>query len=349
MTDPSAAGVVPARDGLLDGSDGRGAAQGGGGRRADRVDEQRSNGTANRVRSRLLDALAFLLVFAALLAPNKVEDLTPVVFLRLPIEAVAAGGLLLVLPRRPGRALAVIGGVALGLLTIGKIFDMGFYEVLLRPFDPVLDGALVSDGVEFVSESAGPVAAIAAVAVAALLAVAILAVTALAALRLTRLMVTHRAPAVRAVALLTVVWAALAVLGVEVAPHQPAAARSAVVPAYDRALQVIASVRDKAVFARQSRVDAFATTPGSKLLTALRGKNVILVFVESYGRSALEDPGLAGTVVPALEAGARTLKAAGFAAQSAFLTSPTVGGGSIFAHSTCCPGSGSTTHSATKR
>ncbi len=340
VSDASPAGTIAAPDGLLGGTDSRVRARALGGRRR-RVhvaDQPRPTGTVHRVRSWLLDALAFLLVLAALLAPNRVEDLTPWVFLRLPIEAVAAAAILLVLPPRMGRLLAVIGGAVLGLLAVGKIFDMGFYEILLRPFDPVLDWGFVSDGVEFVSASVGGVGAIAAVVVAVLLAVAVLTLTALAALRLAHATVTHRAPAIRAVAVLTVLWAGLAMLGVEVAPHQPAAARSAVVPAYDRALQVVASVRDRALFARQSTVDAFATTPASQLLTALRGKNVILVFVESYGRSALEDPGLARTVVPALDAGAHTLQIAGFAAKSAFLTSPTVGGGSILAHSTLLSG-----------
>ena len=335
MTEASPAGTGASLDGLLDGS---GRRDGPRGRPAHVANEPRPPGTVRKVRSRLLDALAFLLVLAALLAPNRVEDLTPWVFLRLPIEAVAVGALLLVLPPRMGRSVAVIGGAVLGLLTIGKIFDMGFYQILLRPFDPVLDWPLVSDGVEFVSSSVGRVGAIAAVVVAALLAVAVLALTALAALRLARLTVAHRVPAIRAVALLAALWAGLAVFGVEIAPNQPAAARSAVVPAYDRALQVVVSVRDKAVFARQSRVDAFGTTPSSQLLTGLRGKNVVLVFVESYGRSALEDSGLARTVVPALEAGAHTLQTAGFTAKSAFLTSPTVGGGSILAHSTLLSG-----------
>src|SRR5205085_12368962 len=134
-------------------------------------------------------------------------------------------------------------------------------------------------------------AAVAAVVAAVLLTVALVTATALAALRLSRVPVLRRGVAVRTVAALAALWVGLAALGVDVAPHQPLAARSAAVPAYDRAQQVAASLKDKAAFAQQERVDAFAPTPSSQLLTALRGKNVILAFVESYGRSAVQDPG----------------------------------------------------------
>jgi hypothetical protein len=70
------------------------------------------------------------------------------------------------------------------------------------------------------------------------------------------------------------------------------------------------------------------------LLTGLRGKDVIVSFVESYGRSALEDPQQAAIVDPALAAGTQQLKAAGFSARSGFLTSSTFGGYSWLAHST---------------
>jgi hypothetical protein len=66
------------------------------------------------------------------------------------------------------------------------------------------------------------------------------------------------------------------------------------------------------------------------LLTGLRGKDVLLVFVESYGRTALNS----AVVGSALTAGDRRLQQAGFSARSGFLTSPTFGGISWLAHST---------------
>jgi hypothetical protein len=70
------------------------------------------------------------------------------------------------------------------------------------------------------------------------------------------------------------------------------------------------------------------------MLTGLRGKDVLLVFVESYGRVALEDESISPGVNAVLERGAAQLRDAGFTSQSAFLTSPTFGGLSWLAHST---------------
>ena len=60
----------------------------------------------------------------------------------------------------------------------------------------------------------------------------------------------------------------------------------------------------------------------------------MLTFVESYGRSAVEDPRYAPQVDAVLDAGTAKLAAAGYSARSGWLTSPTFGGGSWLAHST---------------
>ena len=96
--------------------------------------------------------------------------------------------------------------------------------------------------------------------------------------------------------------------------------------------------QDRESFAANAAADSFANTPGKELLTGLRGKDVIVVFVESYGRSAIEDPGLAPPVTAVLDAGNRQLRAAGFGSRSTFLTSPTAGGGSWLAHGTLLSG-----------
>ena len=74
--------------------------------------------------------------------------------------------------------------------------------------------------------------------------------------------------------------------------------------------------------------------PAARLLRGLRGKDVLVVFVESYGRVAVDGSGFAPGVRRVLRAGDRTLAAHGFAARSAFLTSPTFGALSWLAHAT---------------
>jgi len=171
-----------------------------------------------------------------------------------------------------------------------------------------------------------------------LLALALPVLMVLAVLRLSRLVLRHPRPAGRAVAGLGVLWALLAVLGVQFVPDLPVASGSASVLAFDNANRIRTGLHDQRAFAQETAVDAFRNTPGNQLLTGLRGKDVMFTFVESYGRSAIEDPALAPQVDAVLSAGTRTLKAAGFAARSGFLTSPTAGGGSWLAHSTLLSG-----------
>ncbi|WP_326558093.1 sulfatase [Micromonospora sp. NBC_01796] len=291
-----------------------------------------------RILAGVTTTLAVLLVLFALVAPNQIGRLSPAAFLRIPLEGLVGVALLLVLPGRTRRVVAAIVGVALGLLTIVKIIDMGFFEVLDRPFDLVLDWVLLDDALSFLTDSIGRFGAIAAAIGLALLVVAVLVLMTLSVLRLTRPLVRHRTTAARSVAALGAVWVTCAVLGAQIVPGVPVAANSAADLAYDRTLQVRAGLRDQSAFAEEVTVDAFRDTPGDRLLTGLRGKDVIFAFVESYGRDAVEDPEMAPQVGALLDAGNQRLNAAGFASRSAFLTSPTAGGGSWLAHATLLSG-----------
>ena len=64
---------------------------------------------------------------------------------------------------------------------------------------------------------------------------------------------------------------------------------------------------------------------------ALRGKDVVVAFVESYGKVAVDE---SPDVARALTAGTNGLRASGYTTRSAWLTSPTFGGISWLAHST---------------
>jgi hypothetical protein len=133
---------------------------------------------------------------------------------------------------------------------------------------------------------------------------------------------------------LGVVWVICAVSGVQIVPGVPVADTSASTLTYNRALEARASLQDRQTFAAQAAIDPFRNASGNQLLTSLRGKDVIVAYVESYGRVAIEDPELAPQVGAVLDAGNRRLRAAGFDSRSALLTSSTAGGGSWLAHST---------------
>jgi len=300
--------------------------------------EAEDRGRRRRVAARVATALAVLLVFLALVAPDDFAHLTPRAFLRIPVEGLVAVVLLVVLPPRARRVTATVAGVALGLLAILKVVDLGFSAALDRPFDLVLDWGLLGDAVGVVTDSIGRLGATGAVVAAVLLVAALLVFMTRSVLRLTRLAVRHRTTAIRAVAVLAPVWVALAALGAQLVPGVPVADGGTASLVYHRAFQVRAGLHDKREFAALAGVDPFRDTPGRELLAGLRGKDVIVTFVESYGRSAIEDPAFATQVDAVLDAGTRRLNAAGFASRSAFLTSSTAGGGSWLAHSTLFSG-----------
>jgi hypothetical protein len=286
----------------------------------------------------VLTALALLLVLAALVAPSAPGALTPAAFARIPVEGLVGAGVLLVLPDRARRVAAVPAGVLLGLLTVLKILDVGFSAVLARPFDPLVDWPLLGAGLEFLTSSVGRAGAIAALVAAAVLAAALIVLTALSVQRLARLAGRHRAPTARAVAALTPVWVACAVLGTQIVPGVPVASAATAGLVRDHALQARDGAAQRRAFAAAVATDPLHGVPADRLLTGLRGKDVVFAFVESYGRDAVEDPAFAPQVGAVLAEGDRTLGAAGFAARSAFLTSSTTGGGSWLAHATFLSG-----------
>jgi phosphatidylglycerophosphate synthase len=275
-----------------------------------------------------LTVLALLFVWAALVAPNQPSRLTPGAFARLPLELLVVVAAAALLPATPRRVLAVIVGVALSLLVLVKVLDIGFFTAFDRPFRPVDDSSYVGIGIETLGHAIGSSSANVVVAVAAVLIVALLAMPVLALLRVTRVVAGHRGWALRAAAALGVVWVALRVVGA------PVASSSATALAVDEVHSVRTGLADRPAFAREVAHDRFRAPPGNRLLTGLRGKDVLLVFVESYGKVAVQDSSVSARIGALLDRGASRLRAAGFSSRSAFLTSPTFGGLSWLAHST---------------
>ena len=294
--------------------------------------------SVRRVLAVVLSVAAFLLVYVAAVLPRELDQVTPLALLRIPVELIAGVGLLLLLPPRIRLVAAAVGGAVLGVLTLLKAFDMGFQSVLGRPFDPVFDWVLIGNAQEFLQGSYGPTGALVAAVAAIVLAVVVIVALALAARRIARAVGRHRRAAARAVAVLAVAWVAVLAVGAQLVEPVPVASRSAAALAYEKVRQVPASLRDERVFAEQAAVDAFGATPPADLLTALSGKDVVLTFIESYGRNAVEDPRYAPVIAPLLDAGTARLAAAGYGARSGWLTSPLAGGGSWMAHATFVSG-----------
>ncbi|TVZ86618.1 phosphoglycerol transferase MdoB-like AlkP superfamily enzyme [Streptomyces sp. BK340] len=293
--------------------------------------------TAAQVLSVSVNVLATLLVVAALVMPNSVVRLGPEKFLRIPGEAVIGAALMLALPRRPRIVLAAVSGVALGAMTVLNLLDMGFNQYLGRSFNLVLDWSLLGDAQSYLEDSLGRTATLA--ATAGLIAVILLlfVLLALSTVRLSNLLARHTGTATRGTLVAGVVWITCSSLGLQISGVPIASDRTAA-GVKIQARRVADTLRDEAEFQKVAKVDAFGNTPASQLVPDLRGKDMIFTFIESYGRSAIEDPIMAPGVDSTLDARTKAIAKAGYHAKSGWLTSATYGGSSWLGHSTTLSG-----------
>ncbi|MFF9085307.1 CDP-alcohol phosphatidyltransferase [Streptomyces sp. NPDC014991] len=292
---------------------------------------------AARALSVAVTVLAAALVVVALVMPDRTVGLGPAKFLRIPAEAVVGAAVLLALPRRPRVVLAAVSGVALGAMTVLNALDMGFNQYLGRGFNVILDWELFGDAESYLEDSLGRTTTLAAVAGVIVAVLLLLVLPALAMVRLSNLLARHTGAATRGTLVAGVVWITCSSLGLEVAGVPLAADRTATALKAQARL-VSATLHDEAEFRKVARVDAFGNTPGSQLVPDLRGKDVIFTFIESYGRSAVEDPVMAPGVDATLDTRTKALARAGFHAKSGWLTSATYGGSSWLGHSTTMSG-----------
>ena len=308
-------------------------------RRRNETSVARVSGRARAVGIVLATLAAVALVWFALLSPQRPDHVLPLSFLRIPGEALVLIALVLAASLRSPRlatGVAAVAGALLAVLALLKVLDLGFFAVLDRPFTIVTDHALLGSGLDFVRESSGPWAARGAVLAAVLFTGATLVGVPLAMVRLTGALTRHRRGVARVVAALSALWVFAATTGVRAAPDQPVASVDAARLAVDKVQSSVDAVADQRRFERAVTQDAFQA-PRESDLQALRGQDVLVVFVESYGRAALEGTDME-SVRTLLDSGSDELVAAGYDARSGFLTSPTFGGSSWLAHASLLSG-----------
>ena len=284
--------------------------------------------------SAALSVLAGCVVWAALVMPTDPARTQAAGLLRIPVEGVVLTVLALVLPSRVRRGVALALGVLLGVLTLLKGLDAGFQLVLLRPFDMLNDWSYLPSAAGVLTDWIGLGWTALVVVVVGLLAALVLAVLPVATARAMTALARHRGTVAIVFPALTATVLATALPGVSLVPASMlfSASTSAVVA--DTAGHLQRDLADRAIFARQIATDPVAEGSAAAALSGLRGKDVLLVFVESYGRVALDDPELAPSVRSALGQADEDLRRAGFITRSAYLESPTFGGVSWLAHAT---------------
>lgn len=292
--------------------------------------------TRPRVIPAVLTGLSAALLVLALTAPNRLEDMSVAAFVRLPVELLVYVAIVLAIPARTGRArtaVAVVAGVVLGVISVFKLLDIGFLQALNRPFDPLIDWRYAGSLVETVRGSAeGPWGNVL-LAGAGLVIVGLLVLLPLSVLRITNATLRHRTATTALVAALLPLWLLLSLLDVRAGTDRLASGDAAVY-ALGQVTRVPSQLRDQRQFAEAAATDPMRDVPARDLLTGLRGKDVLVAFVESYGRVAVEGSSFSPGINQVLDTGTRRLERQGFVTRSAYLTSPTFGALSWLAHAT---------------
>ncbi len=282
--------------------------------------------------------LAAAVIFAVLVLPNHPGTMRWSALNRFPLElpvillGMIAGGW------RWGIAMFV--SLALVAATFIKLADYGMFTAYNRTFNPILDAFLIQAGIGLLRDSIGMPLTIL-VVVGAILALILLFFAILRGLRVWgRLAVPPAARAAAAIGALVFGGWAVADAGhhldywkLERSPPGTAwTSRLSV----KRGVEIRNAAADLAQFRRDAREDSYANDTG--LLDGLKDRDVIIIYVESYGRASFDNPLYAPTHTATLAAQLGPLEEAGFAVRSGWLTSPTVGGQSWLAHAALSSG-----------
>ncbi|WP_170754283.1 sulfatase-like hydrolase/transferase [Ruegeria lacuscaerulensis] len=276
--------------------------------------------------------LGALLVFCALVLPNHPGTMNWSAVNRWPLELPVILLFMIAFGRIPG--VASILAALLIAASLMKLADYATFTAYNRTFNPIVDTFLIEAGFGLLQDSVGRPLAIA------------MAVTggALVAIYFVLLRFGLKAWG----SLSPPVWAkTAAVLGIMItgswavadAGHHlkywrfdqspPGTAWTSRL-VFKRGTEMQATVDDLSVFRREARADPMRQAQG--LLDRLSGRDVLLIWIESYGRASFDNPLYSETHLPTLQSAETALTQAGLSVKSGWLTSPTAGGESWLAH-----------------
>jgi hypothetical protein len=287
--------------------------------------------------------VAALILHLVLIQPNHPGAMTWGALRLFPLELpVLLLGLPLLGDGRAGRMLrGVLAGV-LVLVVVVKAADFAMFTAFGRGFNPVGDLPLAAAGFNLLSGSVGVLGAVLAYGAVAGLLLALgwalwwaMGVWARLPIFAMRPWVQRGAGAVALVCAVAGVWEAAAIMNRWKMPFDPPGAAFTARLAAERVRLVLRTYEDLRSFRVAAAADPFRGQDG--LLNRI-DRDVVVVFIESYGRANVEGPLYAATTRAALTGAERALGAKGFAMRSGYLTSSTKGGQSWLAHASFANG-----------
>lgn len=292
------------------------------------------------MKNTVLLLLAAVLVYFVLVLPNYPGAVNLSALGHFPLELPVVLLVMLVVGGRRGVAVGLT--VLLLVVTVLKLADMSMFAAYNRAFNPVLDAFLIHAGIGLLGESIGKPLTYLALGVAGL-AIIVLFYMLLRSLRIWGgVAVSAKGRAAAAVGAIVFGGWALADAGhhlkywtFENSPYGTAATSRLVMA---RGTSMQATVVDLAQFNLDARQDIYADATG--LLDRLQGRDVIVIYIESYGRASFDNPLYAPMHAGTLDRAATAVIDAGFVAKSGWLTSPTAGGKAGWRMARCPVGCG---------
>ena len=281
-----------------------------------------------------VNALAWVTVIVVPLVPGMLGSGTASVA-RLPVETIVFLLVALVVPNPTVQRVVATGFALLTTIAVAiAVLDRSFRATIDRGFAPAEDWRAIANAYRVVENVTGPVVAALAGTLAVVLAITLVAAVTWCALRCARATADAGRGGRVAVVSAAAAWSVLAIAGVQHPAGGAVAAADPLSSVSTAVAQTSESIRDRDAFAEALMVDPLAERSPDELFEALRGKDVVIAFVESYGEVAVSGTESMAGISRVIDEYAEQLTRSGYRAESALLTSPTFGGVSWLAHST---------------
>ena len=279
-----------------------------------------------------LTLLAVVYLWSIFVIPNRLDWLLWWYIFYLPLEVPVFAALLLA-PQRWRRPLLLFCSLVIWAGLVFRLSDMAAHMVFGRPFNPVLDLYLLPFGFDLLRSSVGVLAAVLIFAALVLLLLLLLVVTWHALRRVQVLLNAVSArTAYSALAVVMVFWMVGYSAGWSKSSHY----------FFNQLLmhgnKVVSSVQELQQFREDINRDPYRDVAADKLFGVLRNKDVLVIFVESYGRVLIDSDRYSNIIRPQLGNATEVLSQHGFSSASAFIESSTMGGLSWLAHGSAMSG-----------
>ncbi|EJN02236.1 sulfatase-like hydrolase/transferase [Phyllobacterium sp. YR531] len=277
---------------------------------------------------RLQMPFAIVMLLLILNLPTSMADLQVKSFIKLQIELLVIVLFLAGVGARYFKAARLAVTIILSLVLLLKLADIATYAAFSRQFNPLFDLKLLFDGWNVLTATIGLVEAwiLASLIFLCFVFFIVLVYWSLGSFRDTRI----------AIPLALGVLISLAIAFSYPGNGWIETRTSELV--VDRVAIVQKSLRDKQAFEALLERDTASDVPLDQRFDALQGKDIIVVFIESYGESVVRDPRYSNLISKRLANVEQQISVAGLTSKSSWLLSPTSGGLSWLAHGTLLSG-----------